>query len=331
MARSTPASRLPLIALFALLASIPARSARASDAALAEALFQEGKRLMAEKRYAEACPKLEESQRADPGGGTLLAIAACHEEEGKLAAAWAEYGAAAAVARRDGRKDRLQIAERRAAAIEPRLGRLSVHVADEAARVTITRDDVEVPTAAWGTPIPVDPGEHVVRASAPGRSPWTMKLSVGEGELRTLTVPPLAALPAPAGASSPRVGGDAHPDEPRAEDGATRRTVGYVLAGVGAIGAGVGAYFGVNALDAAGVVRDRCPVTPCSDEGAVALNDRAKTWADVATVAIPAGIAVAALGVVLLWTAPSGERASAARLTPGVARHGASLSLEGRF
>lgn len=330
MARSILASRRPLCVIALLVAATSARSARASDAALAEALFQEGKRLMAEKRYAEACPKLEESQKADPGGGTLLAIAACHEEEGKLAAAWAEYGAAAAVARRDGRKDRLQIAERRAALLEPRLARLTVRVADAASHVAVTRDGVDVPAPAWGTAIPVDPGEHVVRAAAPGREPWTMKLSVGEGELRSLTVPALAALPPSASHTPSTAEATAPPDEAQREDGTTRRTLGYVILGVGAVGTGIGAYFGANALDAGGVVRDRCPVTPCGDADAVALNDRAKTWADVATVAIPAGLAVAALGVVLVWTAPSGARA-AARVAPAAGRQGMSLSLEGRF
>src|SRR6185437_11777695 len=88
-----------------------------ADVATAQALFDDGKRLMAAKDFAHACPKLVESQRLDPGGGTLFAIAICHEGEGKTATAWADYNVAGAEARRDGRRDREQAALEKAHAL----------------------------------------------------------------------------------------------------------------------------------------------------------------------------------------------------------------------
>jgi len=81
-----------------------------AEARLAQALFDEGRALMAQKRWAEACPKLAESQRLDPGGGTLLNLALCHSGEGKTATALVGLDDALAAAVRDGRADREKLA-----------------------------------------------------------------------------------------------------------------------------------------------------------------------------------------------------------------------------
>lgn len=108
------------------LAQVPA-----GNAAMAEALFREGQRLMFEKRYPEACPKLAESHRLDPAGGTLLTLAFCHEAEGRTATAWTEFREAEAVALREGRRDRQAAAREKADALEPRLSRLVIQPAPE--------------------------------------------------------------------------------------------------------------------------------------------------------------------------------------------------------
>src|SRR5260370_15627890 len=85
-----------------------------TDRTQAQLLFNEARSLMSSGKYGEACDKFAESQRLDPGGGTILNLALCHEKQGKTATAWADFNEALSAALRD----------RRAARAEPAPGDL---------------------------------------------------------------------------------------------------------------------------------------------------------------------------------------------------------------
>ena len=165
--------------------------ADAAEARLAQALFDEARALMAQKRYPEACPKLAESQRLDPGTGTLLNLAICHEEEGRLATAASELREVVAASARENRADRRVVAEQHLAAVEKLVPKLAVTVSPRAQALEgleVRLDGLELRPAAWGVAAPVDPGAHVVTASAANRSPWTTTVPVARGENRTVEV-----------------------------------------------------------------------------------------------------------------------------------------------
>lgn len=299
----------------------------------AQALFDEALALMDQARYAEACPKLAESQRLDPGGGTLLNLARCHEQEGKLATAWTEFKNAAAMARADRRDDRLQYAQERAAALEPRLSKLTILVPgpSQVAGLEVTLDDSPLTQSTWGVALPVDLGSHTVRATARGFQPWEGQLSVTEeAGQSSLTVPVLAPSPEPA---TPAPGPRTPPAEPPATSGSAQQMAGYVVGAAGLVAGLVGVVFGGLAISRNDESEELCPEATCprneDGEEAVSLNEEARTDATLANAFVGGGLGLVAIGLVVLLTAPD-EAASAteaAVVVPSLGRDGGGLSV----
>ena len=102
-----------VLAVLALAVS-SARLAAADEAVSAEEAFQAGRALLKDKRYADACPKFEASQREDPASGTLLALAYCQELSGLLASALHNYSGASDLAAQEGHAERQKAASERA-------------------------------------------------------------------------------------------------------------------------------------------------------------------------------------------------------------------------
>jgi hypothetical protein len=154
---------------------------------------------MAAKKFGEACEKFAESERLDPSVGTELNLGLCYESQGRIAAAWAAYRAASARARRDGRRDREQAARDRAAALEPKLSRVSMALAPGAdlPGIEVRLDGTVLGRATWDIAAPIDPGSHGIEVRAPGYRTWTSKFDVDAPTTRTITIPPLSADPAP--------------------------------------------------------------------------------------------------------------------------------------
>jgi len=304
------------------------------ERSLAAALFEEGRALMAKGLYSEACPKLAESHRLDPGGGTLLNLALCHEREGKIATAWVEFREAQAMARKDNRPEREAAAAGELRKIEPNLSRLSIIVPAEvnAPGLTIKLDGAVVAPAAWGTKIPIDPGKHSILAEAPGRRPFEAKVDVGPSASEpTVTLMPLTSDTALS--DKPIAGPSAVSAQPDLDQGAAapagsgRRVAGYVIGGLGLVGLGVGAGFGVMAINKQSASDDICSGTSCP-QAAVTLNEQARGFATASNVAIGVGLAGLLAGTILVLTAPRQKKVAV-----GVSfeRGGGGVSLRGAF
>jgi hypothetical protein len=295
-------------ALMALVSSTTAAwsvAARADsgNAAAAEALFTEARRLVAAGDYTNACPKFAESQRLDPSVATLLNLGACYEKAGRTASAWATFREAISAAQAARRDDYLGVAQKRAAVLEPLLPRLVISEKNATIPgLEVQRDGVAVTQAEWGVPIPVDPGEHVVAASAPGKKRWETKVTITTGAPPT-TVEVAVAAPPPS------------PSESHDSAGAPQRMAGIIVGGVGIVGLAVGTGFVLSAKSKYDTSLTDCVQgTPnvCNATG-VSERNSARTSGDIASVAFGVGIAAVASGVVLWFTAPSG-RSDAARV-----------------
>jgi hypothetical protein len=323
-----------------LICLLAAQNARAQSAT-AEALFQEGKALMKAKQYDQACPKLEESYRQDPATGALLALAMCHEKQNKLAAAWAEYIDVASRSKQEGRKDRADSARKSADALFPRLSQLTVKVDSENATVQgleVRRDGVVVGQGAWGTAVPVDPGQHKIEVSAPGRESWSTVVAVGpEGDRRTVEIPLLKAAVAPAKVTAPADGGSASQPAVASASNAngmsTLQIVGLATAGVGVVGLGLGTYFGISALKGKSDTNDACPNETCIDPASYDKRHSAVASGNISTIAFVAGGVLAATGTTLFIIGrPHGtETGPKAQLVPLVGPRDTGVVFVGNF
>jgi hypothetical protein len=286
----------------------------AQEMAAAESLFQEGKHLMAAGNYAQACPKLAESQRLDPGGGTLVTLALCHESEGKTASAWAEFGEALTLALKDGRVDRATVAREHGEHLEPKLSRLTVRVpaaVSGLAGVEILQDGAVLGRPAWGTALPVDPGEHLLEAKAPGKKTWSRVILIAPaGDRQAIEVGPLQDEPVVKPAPPPPSPDAKAPAAVEPSHG--QRTAGFIVGGVGVGLVGAASYFGLKAISDAHSARDWCKnATPCDNRDAVNLNESSKREADLSTAGFALGGVALGVGVILLLTSPSSKQASA--------------------
>src|SRR5262245_38236702 len=177
--------KLYAIAPVLLLAGI----ARADDKAAADAAFTRAKDLVKQGNYAEACPLFEASYRADPQIGALLNVADCHEQVGRTATAWAEFRESDELATKR-RDPRAAYARERAEALVGKLAKLRVTV-PAIAGLVLRRDGIDL-TLFVGHELPVDPGDHVITASAPHRVEWKTTVTIAAEPTTTqLEVPAL--------------------------------------------------------------------------------------------------------------------------------------------
>jgi hypothetical protein len=272
---------LVVVAAAALGTPTLARAEDAHDPAAAEVLFRQGREASEQQDFSVACAKFRESNRLDPAVGTVFNIAACEEKLGHLATAWTLFREV--VQRLPSDDNRHAIAEQRAAALEGRLPKLTVHrTAEPGVDVEVRRDGVLLGNASLDTALPIDPGEHRISVTATGRAPREFTTQIAEGQSSRLDVAPGPALTAPR--SGPAGAPLAVVDESRGHG------LGYVLGGVGLAGLVTGAVAGVLVLNRKATVADECNGKECSPRGMEAVHS-GKTLGLISGIGFAVGVA----------------------------------------
>lgn len=316
-------SRSRLIFVASLLASLVSlaspRIVSAEGKSQADVLFDEGTALMNAGKYADACPKLEQSVKLDPGVGGMLWLADCFERAGRTASAYNEFRAAEklAVDTKDP-KGRDKVANKRAVALEPKLSKLIlVPPTPVPAGLEITRDGERVDISQLGASVIVDPGSHDIVVSAPGSKRWEKSVDVPPGGgTASVVLVVVSDVPEPP------------PQEP-SDLGTPIRIGGLVAAGVGLVGVGIGAAFGLVASSnlSDSNADNHCDAQNTCDAVGLGLRSDAKSAATISTIGFIAGAVLVAGGLTMFVLAPKKSPAQTA-LVPalGGGFYGASLS-----
>ncbi|HKO91448.1 MAG TPA: tetratricopeptide repeat protein [Polyangiaceae bacterium] len=286
------------------------------DAAAAQALFDEGRSLMKQGRPREACPKFEQSQELDPGLGTKFNLANCLEELDKLATAHALFLEVAEAARATGQKQRERVAQARADALEPRLPKLAI-LAPPGSNHELEVELDGVRQDQWGSPVPIDPGVHRVRASGPDLGEWST-------EVRIPSDPALHQVLIPEAAETSFFA-------------STNHKLALAALGVAVVGLGTASYFTVRALDQKARAEDAgCRGKQCPTPAGVDLRHQASNAGTLATVGVGIGAIGLAAAAAFLWIVPEpgSERpaeGATLELTPVVAPGVGALLLGASF
>ena len=293
------------------------------DPAAAELLFTEGRKLMTEGKYEAACPKFAESQRLDPGAGTLINWADCLQKVGKIASAWDKWKQASRML--PATDERRPVVARLASAVEARLPKLVIRLVETVPPGTrVLRDGIELGAASLDLALPIDPGARTIEVVAPGHEPRRYEHQAEEGKTATLVVEPGPAIEPEAPPPSPPPPSAAPPPPPKERpppgppEPPAAPVAGYVIGGVGIVGLGVGSVAGLLALGKKSTMDDDCErvagTLRCGREGLDAAS-AGNTLATVSNVAFAVGVVGVGVGGYLILSGGGDEPVAALKTT----------------
>jgi hypothetical protein len=293
--------------------------------------FREGLALEAGGNCAKALELFRAVAEVKSTPQVRLHIATCEEKTGDYMKALGSYRLAQIDAQAAKLKDVAKLAADAIATLEPKIPALTIERGEGATVASISLDQRVLGATEVGTKVPVNPGPHVIEATASGKRPFRTEVVLGDGEKKAIEVslaPETASTSDPGPLPDPTVEPTATPPP---TSGSPMRTAGFVVGAIGLAGLVLGgAFIGVrqgtlSELESkCGADHKSCP------PDANSIVARGELESNLVNGGLIGGGVALAVGVILIVVAPKSAPAAAARLgiAPGVsgAPKGATVS-----
>ena len=143
--------------------------------------------------------------------------------------------------------------------------------------------------------IPVDPGQHTLRFEHESAEPIEKKLLIREGEKARVIKVQFAAPEAPAAPAPAAASGDAGIDT--SKGGSSSKTLAYILGGVGVVGLGSFAYFGLTGSSQRSDLLGHCTNNVCDLPQSDIDSKRSSVKTKYLIADISLGVGVVSLGL----------------------------------
>ncbi len=341
----SPAATALLVAMSFASTASHVHAQVAGSEAQAQLRFARGREFITANNHAAALTEFRAANALLASPNTRLYIARCLQGLGRSSEAFLEFQRAAAEA-----ADRAQSEPRYAATrdnartemeqLRSRIGTLNVHVPHPPEGLQVFIGDVAVSAGGYDLPVPTDPGQHVIRATAPGMIAYSRTATVTATQNTDVIVelqrdPNATVATANNTANNNTTTTNANnttstaPQTRRVVEGGAVRIVGVVVAGVGLGGMGAFAAFGNLAQARYNALRDACGVNPC-DPSINDQIDEGASYQRYANIGLGVGLTSLAAGITMIIVGGPTERE-----VPVVAVHvtdrSSGLTVSGRF
>jgi len=273
--------------------------------------------------WAGALALLKEVAAVKPTPQVRFNIALCEERLGLLVAALGDYELAGSDAQAQKADQVRQEVDARLESLKARVPRVVVKRGEGADSATISLDGIALGDSVLNSPLPVDPGPHVVEGAGAGFLPFKQAFRVAEQQTATIEVKlqPQPVKPEPS------------PAPPPPPPSQTMRTAGFVVGGAGIaslIASGAMFYLRqttINDLDEqCGPDRMSCP------DSARSTVDRGKLYTTLGNVTLAVGAIGLGVGATLVVLGGRSSARAIVGLAPfAVGANSGGAALVGRF